>query len=535
MKTIKYIPYILSLFFLTGVISCTDFDDLNSDPTKSTDMDPNLQIPTVQLLPTNQTDNWHRFFIYPGGFMNQWTNEWATVNYGGRGVKNDAYFSLYWEMYYPDIIKNVVDLVERTREDAEYTNIHAMAKILKVQNFLRLTDMYGDIPYFDAGMGYYTQTLKPAYDKQEDIYMDFFKELDEAAALLNSNSPRATSDLYYDGDVEKWKKLANSLRLRIAMRLVKVDVDKARTEAQAAVAGGVFTSNADVCFVQHDNVKEAVNASGGNGVANILLKDIRSSQFRLSTELIGTMENTGDPRILYYASSYLEDNVRTDITQQLYNHYGFYAAITVGAQLYNYDQECYLQSPVTPITIDVSGQPVDVERVLQFMQPSKVITNYGSPYIHVSYAEVEFLLAEAVTRGFITGDAKEHYRKGLIAAVDQWSIFGVSVPANAATTFANRNPLVDANALEQINTQLWILHFLDPVESWSNWRRSGYPAAQMKFYNYDPTINQSNGQTPRRIPYPLDEQKNNYDEWKQAVDRLGGTDDWTSRMWWDKQ
>ena len=528
MKKLQYIPFILAIVCILLTTQCTNFDKLNEDPTQSPDMDPNLQLPTIQLWQTNQTDNLHRFFIYPGGFMNQWTQDWAVVEYGGKGQKSDAYFSLYWDMYYPAIIKNVVDLVERTNGIAEYTNINAMARILKVQNFLRLTDLYGDIPYFEAGKAYYTGVFKPAYDTQESIYDDFFSELKAAAAELSADYPKATADLYYNGDIALWKKFANSLRLRIAMRLVKVNPEKAKSEVQSAVNDGVFTSNSDICYVQHENVKEAVMASAGNGFANILLKDNKSSTFRLTSELIGTMENLGDPRILYYGSSYLEDNVRTDITPQLYAYYGSYKELTTPAQIFNYDMVIgYKQA----ITINVNGQEVDVPWLLQLMQPSKVITNYGSPYIHLSYAEVEFLQAEAIARNYISGNAAEHFKNGLEAAVNQWSLFGVKVPADAATNYSAKNPLQSGKELEQIGTQLWILDFLDPVETWSNWRRMGQP--DIKFYNNYPTVNQSDGQTPRRIPYPVSEQKNNPDEWRKAVDRLGGVDDWLARMWWD--
>ncbi|MDR0508165.1 MAG: SusD/RagB family nutrient-binding outer membrane lipoprotein [Dysgonamonadaceae bacterium] len=533
MKNLKYINYLAAAFTLLAV-SCVDFDKLNENPTQSPNMDPNLQIPTIELLQSNQTDNWHRFLIYPGGFMNQWTQDWATIEYGGKGQKSDAYFSLYWDMYYsgiggtPGIIKEVVDLTERTRDIPEYTNIHAMARILKVENFLRLTDIYGDIPYFDAAKAYYSGIFRPKYDTQEMIFDDFFKELKEAAASLSANYPKATADLYYSGDVDLWRKFANSLRLRIAMRLIKVDPARAKVEVQSAVNDGVFTSNSDICYLKHENVKESVGASAGNGLANILLKD-KSSTFRLTRELIGTMEDLGDPRLLYYGSSYLEDNVRTEITPQLYAYYGTYKELVNPAQIFNYDMVTGAKSA---ITINVNGVETEVPWLLQLMQPSKVITNYGSPYIHLSYAEVEFLQAEAVVKGFIAGNAQDHFKKGMEAAVNQWSLFDVKVPADAAANYSAKNPLQSGKELEQIGTQLWILNVLDPVETWSNWRRMEQPNIQ--FYNNYPTVNQSNGKTPRRIPYPVSEQKNNYDEWKTAVDRLGGTDDWLSRMWWDK-
>jgi hypothetical protein len=534
MKKLQYIKYLLLTLFAIMIADCTDFDELNTNPTQSMNMDPNLQIPYIQLSQTNRTDDWHRLFIYPGGFMNHWTQDWAVVEYGGKGKKNYNYFSLYWDMYYLNAIKNAVDLEMRTREIPEYTNINAMARILKVQNFLRLTDIYGDMPYFDAGKAYYSGIFKPKYDTQEEIYNDFFKELKEAAAALSAEYPKATADLYYNGDIALWKKFANSFRLRIAMRLVKVDPQRAKEEIESAINptnGGVFTSNSDICFVKHDYVESQVMPSAGNGIANILGK--RINFFRLSEELIGTMEDMGDPRILYYGGSYLDDDVRTDITALVYAKLGgtTYRELTVPAQTWTY--ELVGDAWRGPILIEINGQEREVTRLEQVLRPSKFVTNFGAPYIHLSYAEVEFLLAEAIHRGYISGNKQEHFKNGLEAAVNQWSLFDVRVPADAATTYSSKNPLRQGTELEQIGAQLWILNFLDPIEAWSNWRRMGQP--DIKFYNNYPNENQSNGEIPRRIEYPLSEQINNPDEWSKAVDRLGGQDDWLRRIWWDKK
>ena len=527
MKNNKYIKWILSVVGVVLISSCIP-DNLNNNPTASTQMDPNLQIPTVQLLPSNYADEWHRYFIYPGGFMNQWTNDWAVIAHGGAGVMNDSYFANMWDEYYPLVILNVVDLVERTRDIEEYTNIHAIGLILKVENFLRLTDYYGDIPYFEAGMAFYSGSLKPAYDKQEDIYMDFFEQLKTAHSLLSESQPRPTSDLYYNGDISKWKKYANSLRLRIAMRLVKVKPEIAKAEAEDAVRSGVFTSNADICYVQHDNVQTVKRESGGNGIANRLLDNAKSSTFRLAKELIGTMETLKDPRIRFYGGSYLEDAGRPEITDQVFAHYHSYASFALGAQLFSWSQEANIQGS---ITIDFNGESVSVPALLQYLQPSKLITNPGSPHIRMSYAEVEFLKADAAQRGYNVGEsAASLFTKGLEAAVRQWTLFEAKIDEAALTTFINANPLKSGQELEQINTQLWVLHFLDPFETWSNWRRTGLP--DIKFYNYH-AGNQSDGQTPRRIPYPVSEQTSNPEGLKSAVDRMGGKDEWTNRVWWD--
>jgi hypothetical protein len=134
-------------------------------------------------------------------------------------------------------------------------------------------------------------------------------------------------------------------------------------------------------------------------------------------------------------------------------------------------------------------------------------------------------------RGWKT-DAAEHFRRGIEAAIRQWELFGVNVNPTVATDFANSIALVPGQEMNQINTQLWILHFLDPLESWSNWRRTGFP--ELEFYNFKPAVNQTGGQIQRRLQYPLEEQMRNAENFQEAVNRMGGTDDWMNRVWWDR-
>jgi hypothetical protein len=536
MKTIKYI---LLFSTLSVFHSCSHFDDLNTDPNRSSNLDPNLQISTIQMRQSENHQEWHRYLSYPGGFMNQWVGDWAVVEYGGKGKKYPAFTEQMWQSYYPYIIRDVVDVVQRTKDDPAYVNVHSIARILKVENFLKLTDSYGDIPYFNAGMGYYTGEFNAKYDAQETIYSDFFKELSEASAALTTSGDLITGDLYYNGDIEKWKKFANSLHLRIAMRLVKVNLQKARDEAEKAIAAGVFTSNADICYVKHENNQNPGSGEGpGNGLATRLSnpEDPSQNAFRLTTELIAAMENSKDPRILYYGSCYYTDGNRTDITQQVKEALNAAATFTIRYQDMAVPPQLFTWDDWKPaINIVVDGQTITVDNAFQRLQPSKMITAYDAPFIHMTYAEVEFLLAEAAQRGWnVPGSAQSHFEKGLEAAVHQWALFGVKNFDEAKIAeFIDYNKLTSGNELLQINTQLWILHFLDPMETWANWRRTGLP--DIAFYNRYPTDNQSNGQTPRRLEYPSDEQMKNAANYKEALSRMGGKDDWTNRVWWDAE
>ncbi len=159
--------------------------------------------------------------------------------------------------------------------------------------------------------------------------------------------------------------------------------------------------------------------------------------------------------------------------------------------------------------------------------------NRNAPLFVLTYAETELLLAEAATRGFtVSGTAAQHYKNGLVAGIQALSRYGVTVDGTAASTYADAHPLVASTALKQINEQIWATTglLMNFMESWNNWKRSGYPA--LTPVNY--VGNFSNGQIPRRQPYPTGEATLNTNSYRAAVGNLSGGDTWISRVWWDK-
>lgn len=528
--------YSLCFLLLITLAGCIDFDELNTDPDNPTDLDPDLLIPTIQFYPGAEWQEQQRYFIYPGGFMNQWTGAYAIVEYGGCGQQHNNYQERLWTTYYPEGINYATDVIQRTRNTPDKINLYSMARILRVQLALRLTDYYGDIPYSEAGLGYYDNNLKPQYDTQESIYHDFLKELKEAGAAFDASYPSSQYDLFYNGDLDKWRKYANSLRLRIAMRLVKVEPETARQEAEDAVHCGVFTSNEDICLIKYENVQNSSFGKGkGNGIANYLYGNVTAngSEIWLTTELIKLLEDSEDPRLLLYSGVFLNDDARTEVTSLVRAKRSSYAAMATPAQRYNYSANPDYPNDNGAVKITVGGKEQELALKNARLRPSKYLTAFDSPYIYISYAEVEFLIAEAAARKWdVNGDAQSHYNKAIPAAIKQWELFGATVTDNQVNTYLTKNPFDIDNAIEQINTQLWIHHILDPMETWANWRRSGYP--KLIFHNYEPGKNQSNGTFPRRMIYPIDEQLKNSANYREAVSRIG-EDNWTKRVWWDKE
>ena len=503
MKNIKWSSLFIGLICLC---SCVDLTELNENPTKATSISPHLLIPTIQLTHSQYMQNTIRYFIYPGAFVNHWIGGWSMQEYGGKAKKNIAYMERLWVAYYPDIIKNAVALVSQTTDNPEEVNLNAIGRILKVEAFLKLTDYYGDIPYFEAGKIYNENIVKPRYDKQEDIYMDFLSELRAASAQLDASAMAPQNDLYFNGDIEKWRRFANSLWLRISMRLLKVNPTLAQQEAKAAYEAGVMTSNSDICYVAHESSR--LDEGPGNGFANQMLEDPTYSNYRMTNELLEALTSTNDPRTLYIGGAYYTDSKRTDITSIVYEKTGSYQGVPAQDFIYN--------AWAPALTINIDGKDVSVAHHYQKMQPSKLLTDPASPYMHLTYAETEFYLAEAAARHWNVSSesAKEHYKKGLVAAIKQWSLFGANVPDDATleALAEEQSSLLDAGdteALEEINKQLWLLYILDPIEAWSNIRRSGMPSKYTKFYNLAPTENESDGKRPNRMMYPLEEQIKN--------------------------
>jgi hypothetical protein len=515
------------------LLSCNKFGDMNIDPTRSVNLNPALQLAQTQLQfsgDLEQNERLHVLLTMPMAqhIAGAWSNQW-----GGMYVKQQQYLSLIWEKDYPGKILNIVDAYERTKDDPAKVNLNAICRIMKVYLFARLTDLYGDIPYSKASQSHITGVKRPEYDKQETIYNDFFKELAEAVQQLDPSKDINTQDLFYSGNVDKWKKFGNSLRLRLAMRLVKRDPVKARAEATAAFNAGVFTSNNDICKLDHENVQNDYVDIRGNGLSGALNQGDLIG-YRLCNTLINTMKNTNDPRLDYIARYYIDNPYkpfdRIDITSQIKAQIGI-TGVNSGRFIWDDWQSSF------DITVPEMGNAAyTVSNNIQKAQVANFLIRNDAPFLHCTYAEVEFLLAEACFRWKLTlgGTYTDHYKKGLEAACAQLSLYpgGPAIPAARIEQFKNDNPLQLDKELQIINTQLWEALLMNGVEAYANWRRSGFPDLIPGYYP-----GYSNSTTiPRRFEYPLSEKVQNTDNVNAAIQKIdGGVDDWTKRVWWDKE
>src|ERR1700730_18177634 len=245
----KIFNYSLPAVLLLFAASCDkNLSELNQNKTSPTAIDPVYEL-NKAIINTS----------FPGSILNYEIGIVQQIVTPNSGVLTGANFNqdnrgntqVNWQTYYRNVIRNTKDVINRTKNVPDRSNLMNMSRILQAYTFMILTDTYGDIPYSQAGAGYSDQVFFPAYDAQQAIYTDIIKELTDATAALNAAGRIETGEVLYGGNVAQWKKFGYSLLLRAGMRLSKGDPAKAQLVAAAAFQGGVITSNADNAVMKH--------------------------------------------------------------------------------------------------------------------------------------------------------------------------------------------------------------------------------------------------------------------------------------------
>ena len=491
--------YILLFVFILGACD-KGFEDLNVDPTKPNQVSVNNKLTAAILLASSERyDNWRANLIYQSTMMQHIA---TTAGYwsGDKYTWNQDYASSLMDRYYTGVVKQVEDMLLQLDTEEGPEEMKAITRILRVFAYSRLTDLYGDVPYSEAGQAVISGIVQPKYDPQSEIYADMLKELEESAAALGTGtSGFGSSDIIYNGDQAKWKRLANSLMLRLGFRLIKVDPAGAQSWVTKAIAGGVMESNADIFYVPHTNGPEGINQ---NGNGEVFLADDNP---RIAETFMNFMQAGNDPRLPVLCAR------RSDGSTNQADLVGLPNGLDAQLLLADYGLN------------DTSS----------FAEPNRsVITGVDAPMFFQTYAEVEFLLAEANVRWGLAGDAETHYNNGVRAAMEMLAMYGSGgvIASGDIDTYLANNPYDAGNALEQINTQYWAATFLNEYEAFSNWRRTGFPVLTPT--NYPGNV--TNGTIPRRLTYTQSEQINNPENYAEAIARQG-PDNLTTRVWWDVQ
>ena len=414
-----------------------------------------------------------------------------------------------WQRYFRSVIRNTYDVIATTKDPAR-TNLVNMAKILQSYAFLVLTDTYGDIPYTEAGKGYTDQKVYPKYDKQQAIYAGIIKDISDAVAALDASKTRETADVLFGGDVAKWKKFGNSLLLRIGMRLSKVDATQAQSLVSKALAGGVITTNADNVLILHD-------ANYLNSIGQ-LLNATEANNFYLAAPFVDYLKKTNDPRLRSIAVRYVG---ATSGTQQTPAKAVIDPAVQIGMP-FGYDNSS-ISGPV---------KTLGLASFYDFSQADRTRMNKTTARAYlVTASQTNLLLAEAVTRGWVTGNAKDYFEAGVKTHMAQVSEMDANsvVSSAAVEAYLAANPFNSTTALEQINTQYWISCFLNGPEAFANFRRTGFPKLSANPFPGKAI----KGDFINRLTYPNSEISVNSVNVKAAIANQGA-DDLDTKVWWHK-
>ncbi|WP_372936009.1 SusD/RagB family nutrient-binding outer membrane lipoprotein [Mariniphaga sediminis] len=436
----------------------------------------------------------------------------------------DAGFHDVYSQSLPAILSIMSD-AERKGDMVSYS----LAQIWKVFQLQRATDIWGPVPYTEAGSG----KEAVAYDSQKDIYYMMFEELASAMDILKgelaSNSGLTVfgpGDKIYAGNVSKWLKFANTLRLRMAIRISNVEPEKAKQEAEAAIAAGpMLETNADDALYPVEDLNEE-----GNGMPRMesFYQDV------MSTNMESLLKGYNDPRMEEFWSPVELNPVNRKFPELYKNNIGGYHGFSSGSnpEVYTYFRAFSKYGP-------------------RFQDGNQ----YKTPINVMNAAEAYFLKAEGAWRGWnMGGTAESFYKKGIEISIKQWK--GTTYPMSAIDDYINGTstpvapenppyydpPMTDipvkfssdkTKQYEQIMTQKWLALFPVSFEAWAEFRRTRLPKLYPKKYSVNANINPSAGQVQTRCPYVESEKNANTEEVEKAVQMLGGSDLENIPLWWD--
>ena len=506
MKQIKRVLIIL----FTGIVIFSACDtqelkDLNINPKVAVEINPGYLFNYVVSVTGGIRYEAKRVNLFLcSAYIQQFAS--LSVSEYGAGDKylfSSVFCSAYFDRAYRNAVKELTMLISNMQDDPEMVNNMSMARIWRTVVFHRITDLYGDVPYSEAGQGYLDQNKLPKYDSQASIYADMLKELDEAIAAFDASKPTwGDADDIYKSDITKWKKFGYSMMLRLGMRMSKVDPTGAASWVQKAIAGGVMTSNDDTAWLFRI---EGGSLNIDRNPNSRVWQDEGGRDEKMSKTFIDFLMNTNDPRL----------DVICAIGDSNTVHYGM---------PHGYDYSSIK---------DYEGTGTDDVELEIYSDVNPLLVVYSAPLMFLTYAEVEFMLAEAAERSWGGAtDAQSHYEDGVRAAMHLYSIYDLSLDIDDADidTYLTANPYTPATGLEQIGEQYWVANWMNFYEAYANWRRTGYPVLTPVDY----PGNESSGQIPRRIRYSEGEYSVNPANVAAAIAAMG-PDAFTTRVWWDTE
>lgn len=559
----KYIKFLTLLFAATFLTQCTgDFNDINVNPSGFTSDEVSgkffLTGPQVRLYAPDRFPYWRAHLIhgdrYAGHFTFGFSGCWWSdgLGYSYSSAYTDA--SWGWLSGYIGGLDNYMKLVQAGGEfDNPY--MHAIGTIMRGLYFQMYTDIFGMIPYSEAVDADITL---PKYDDQKSIYAGIIAELDEAIATIGDAEKTGANvddvgenDLYYGGDLQKWKKLANSLKLRMGMRALGAQgADFAESAITSALSSGVLEAEGDNCLLEKDIT---ISQWGSATYGDVYYNFGRGSDWKVGKTLIDNLRNFDDPRLEMYADPAPGGVVtitkpdgteaalhqkRLDFIYQTLDDAGAeyttetvedVTTITMAEETYYIGQPTRINGETNPYVAYEFWSKPD-ERVIR-----RKNTNEIFPEIIFTTAEAYFLRAEAAVRGLGADDAQEMYQKGIEQSMKLWNVADADIGK-----FLSDSPMAQLTGsqeemIEKIAIQRWINNYTDGFEAWAIVRDYGYPKELAEgvadFDIYAP--GDINGKYPQRMRYGNQALNTNGANVNTAIS-VQGADQQDTKLWWAK-
>lgn len=564
----KKLILIFTSLLLVSTISCTDdFNEINEQPDalSVSDVSAKFFVTSVQqkVFRNDIFKLWygdvfhsdqfaghfaggHSEYVFAGDFAwdywNALTDNGSWGPYSGMNSQLTSYMNLVGE--------------GGTLENQQY---YALGLIIKGFYYQLFTDQFGAIPYSQASD---PNINLPVFDDQIDIYKGIIAELDEAISIIGSNTTTgsgvnmlAENDVIFNGNMQNWKKLANSLKLRIALRAhgAPGETFSANAVSEALASGVLADTDALMAGFGEANLWADGTASYGD-----IWHTWTNARFKIGEPLINIMKNDNDPRLAVIAKKSEGGSVTIDLTVRdgetsdiVEKHKDFLKQTLDNAGLVLDTDYTWVESnDELTITMDENthyvGLPLRTNDLLKrylnaklFSDPAENLTqklNEGKPMLPTPVmlaADTHFMIAEAILRGLATGDAAAYYQSGLRKAMAHWETI-----SGATLDEINMAPLTGTTdeMMEQVSTQRWIANYTNSVESWSIVRKTGYPSSALITSTDDDVISLAgdlNGAYPYRLRYGTGVYNSNGVNVDAAVAKQG-PDVMSTKLWFAK-
>ena len=478
----KKIIYIFAIFVFT-LTSCTkDFEEINTNLNAPVSVQPSLLLRQVIY---NFGENMSYEGFVAGDLLAQHRTALDFNLFDRHDLKSPQLGGNPWPIFYTNLRDNEI-ILKQAKETPAFAVYEGPALILKAYMAAGLTDLFGDVPYFEAFNGI-EGTVTPRYDLQEDIYKNengILDNLDKGIAAINaySGSIPLEGDILYNGNLDSWVQFANSLKIKYLVRISnKVDV--------SAQLQTLFTNGNYIQLNTENAVFDFTNSE--------------PNSFRLAQLRVGDFNN--------FVLSETMEEILTDLNDERINTFfrPFANATTIEFN--------GLLNGIDASSTSIALSDYSLSGTIFREDTSTLDANFMTAW------ETNFLLAEAAEKGFITADAATLYNTAVTQAFAYWN---TNLPTNYLTGNANYNA-IGTSPLAQIGTQKWIASVINGYESWIEYRRTGFPALK----SVSASLN--SGLIPVRMPYPAEAASLNIENYKVAETATNGNS-LDVKVWWNE-